>query len=107
MYISKKHLRVRQKKQTDPDLQKLTLLGKGTNTKDPAINTITRNLARKDLRKTKESGFAVFYKDSTPNQELGVKIDIPVVNTIRGILEKKDEIPERAIRYIEEEGGKN
>ena len=46
------------------------------------------------------SGFAVYYTDGTPNQQLGVKIDIPVDITIKGDLNGKDEILERAMNYI-------
>lgn len=46
------------------------------------------------------SGFAVYYPDGTPNQELGVKINIPVTLTIAGELGGKDEILEKAIEYI-------
>ncbi len=46
------------------------------------------------------SGFAVYYPDGTPNQELGVKIDVSVTPTIAGELQGKDEILESAIEYI-------
>ncbi len=46
------------------------------------------------------SGFAVYYPDGTPNQGLGVKIDIPVKLTIKGVLEGNDEILEKALQYI-------
>lgn len=47
------------------------------------------------------SGYGVYYPDGTPNQKLGVKIDIPVKPTIKGELEGKDEILERAIKFIQ------
>jgi C-terminal processing protease CtpA/Prc len=46
------------------------------------------------------SGFSVYYPDGTPNQELGVKIDILANITIKGELAGKDEILDRAIQYI-------
>jgi carboxyl-terminal processing protease len=46
------------------------------------------------------SGFAVYYTDGTPNQQFGVKIDIPVKITINGDLQGKDEILDRAIQYV-------
>ena len=46
------------------------------------------------------SGFAVHYPDGTPNQQLGVKVDIPVSLTIKGELTGEDQILEKAIRYI-------
>lgn len=47
------------------------------------------------------SGYGVYYPDGTPNQKSGVKIDIPVKPTIEGELEGKDEILERAIKFIQ------
>lgn len=47
------------------------------------------------------SGYGVYYPDGTPNQKLGVKIDIPVKPTIKGELKGKDEILERAIKFIQ------
>jgi len=41
------------------------------------------------------------FSDGTPNQKSGVKIDIPVKPTIEGELEGKDEILERAIKFIQ------
>ncbi|MCF0049068.1 S41 family peptidase [Dyadobacter sp. LJ53] len=48
----------------------------------------------------KYSGYAVYYPDGTPNQRLGVKIDIPVSLTIQGELARQDEIMDRAIQFI-------
>ncbi|MBC3787174.1 S41 family peptidase [Spirosoma utsteinense] len=50
------------------------------------------------------SGYAVYYPDGTPNQGLGVKIDIPVTLTKQGELGGQDEILERALRYIDKPG---
>jgi|GEM_PF-1841102 len=44
------------------------------------------------------SGFGEYYPDHTPNQKLGVKIDIQVKRTLKGYLEDKDEIMETAIK---------
>jgi len=46
------------------------------------------------------SGYAVYYPDGTPNQQLGVKIDIPVKITIDGLIEGKDEIFDKGYGYI-------
>jgi C-terminal processing protease CtpA/Prc len=46
------------------------------------------------------SGFGVYYTDGTPNQKFGVKIDIPVGLSIKGDLEGRDEIFEKAMKYI-------
>lgn len=48
------------------------------------------------------SGYGVYYPDGTPNQGLGVKIDIPVALTIEGELARQDEVLERALRYIQQ-----
>lgn len=42
------------------------------------------------------SGFGEYYPDGTPNQKLGVKIDIPVTRTLRGYLNGDDEILSKA-----------
>ena len=47
------------------------------------------------------SGLGVYYPDGTETQRKGVKIDIEVRPTIKGILEGKDEILEKAIELIE------
>lgn len=49
------------------------------------------------------SGLGVYYPDGTETQRKGVKIDIEVRPTIKGILEGKDEILEKAIELIEKE----
>ena len=50
--------------------------------------------------KTYFSGRANFYPDGTPTQHVGVKIDYEVKPTIKGIREGKDEVLERAVRYV-------
>ncbi|GAB3788508.1 hypothetical protein GCM10028818_55200 [Spirosoma horti] len=50
------------------------------------------------------SGFAVYYPDGTPNQRLGVKIDLPVSLTIHGVLSGQDEVLQRALHFIEQQG---
>ena len=47
------------------------------------------------------SGFGEYYPDGIPNQKQGVKIDIPVTRTLGGYLSGKDEILERAIKFIQ------
>lgn len=49
------------------------------------------------------SGLGVYYPDGTETQRKGVKIDVEVRPTIKGILEGKDEIIEKAIELIEKE----
>ncbi|WP_461152023.1 S41 family peptidase [Spirosoma pulveris] len=49
------------------------------------------------------SGFAVYYPDGTPNQRLGVKIDLPVSLTIQGVLGGQDEVLQRALLFIEQQ----
>jgi C-terminal processing protease CtpA/Prc len=46
------------------------------------------------------SGFAEYYPDHTPNQKLGVKIDITVQPTLKGMIESRDEIMEKALQVI-------
>lgn len=46
------------------------------------------------------SGLGVFYPDETETQRKGIKIDIEVKPTIKGLKENKDEILERAIEFI-------
>jgi carboxyl-terminal processing protease len=52
--------------------------------------------------KTQISGVGIFYPDGTETQRKGVKIDIHVEPTIEGILAEKDEILERAIKFVNE-----
>ncbi|MCD4794088.1 MAG: hypothetical protein K8R54_12690 [Bacteroidales bacterium] len=53
--------------------------------------------------KTVFSGIGIYYPDLTPTQRVGIKIDYEITPTIRGIQEGKDEILERAIKYISTE----
>jgi C-terminal processing protease CtpA/Prc len=46
------------------------------------------------------SGFSEYYPDGTPNQKMGVKIDIPVNRTLRGYLNGDDEILQKALSEI-------
>ncbi|GAB3552199.1 S41 family peptidase [Spirosoma fluminis] len=48
------------------------------------------------------SGYAVYYPDGTPNQGLGVKLDIPVTSSIDGEVAGADEVLQRALRFIEQ-----
>jgi C-terminal processing protease CtpA/Prc len=47
------------------------------------------------------SGLGVFYPDGTAAQRVGVKIDYPIKPTIKGIIEGKDELLEKAISLLE------
>ncbi|GHG60247.1 hypothetical protein GCM10010919_03560 [Alishewanella longhuensis] len=47
------------------------------------------------------SGIGVFYPDKTPTQRIGIVPDIEVLPTIAGIKAGKDEVLDRAIKYIE------
>jgi C-terminal processing protease CtpA/Prc len=46
------------------------------------------------------SGIGVYYPDNSETQRKGVKIDIEVNQTIKGIQEGRDEILEKAIEYL-------
>lgn len=46
------------------------------------------------------SSIGIFYPDNTPTQGIGVKIDINVNPTIQGIINKKDELLEKAIKVL-------
>jgi C-terminal processing protease CtpA/Prc len=46
------------------------------------------------------TGLGVFYPDGRETQRAGIKIDIPCRPTIPGIREGRDEVLERAMRYI-------
>lgn len=47
------------------------------------------------------SGLGVYYPDGTETQQVGIVPDIYCTPTIKGIREGKDEVLERAIRYIQ------
>jgi len=46
------------------------------------------------------TGLGVFYPDKTPTQRVGVKIDITVHPTIKGIRENRDEVLEKALEVL-------
>ena len=46
------------------------------------------------------SGLGVFYPDETETQRKGIKIDIEVKRSIKGMKENKDEVLERALEFI-------
>lgn len=46
------------------------------------------------------TGIGVFYPDGTETQRTGVKVDVEVRPTIKGIQEGKDEVLERAIEFV-------
>lgn len=52
---------------------------------------------------TNMTGLGVFYPDGTPTQQVGVKIDININQTVKGIIEGRDELLEKAISLIEKE----
>jgi hypothetical protein len=47
------------------------------------------------------SGYGVYYPDKTQTQRIGVKIDIPVIKTADAVKNNRDEILERALKYLE------
>jgi Periplasmic protease len=47
------------------------------------------------------SGIGVYYPDGSETQRVGVKIDVPIKPTIKGIKEGRDELLEKAIAIIE------
>jgi len=47
------------------------------------------------------SGLGVYYPDGTETQRVGVRIDVPIKPTIKGIKEGRDELLERAIEIIQ------
>ncbi len=49
---------------------------------------------------TRISGIGVFYPDGTETQRVGIVPDIEVKPTIKGFLEGKDELLEKAVEYI-------
>jgi len=52
------------------------------------------------------SGIGVFYPDGTQTQRKGVKVDILVSPTIKGIQEGRDEVLEKALQFIKESKNK-
>ena len=46
------------------------------------------------------TGIGVFYPDDTPTQRVGIKIDITVHPTVKGILEKRDEVLDKALEIL-------
>lgn len=48
------------------------------------------------------TSLGIFYPDGSPTQRVGVKIDIEVRPTVAGIREGRDEVLERAIKYIQD-----
>lgn len=51
--------------------------------------------------KTRISGIGVFYPDRTPTQRIGVKIDVKVYPTLKGIIEGRDELLEKAVELLQ------
>ncbi len=50
--------------------------------------------------KTSISGIGIFYPDNTETQRKGVKIDLEVFPTIQGIIDGRDEVLEKAVKFI-------
>ncbi len=50
--------------------------------------------------KTMITGIGIFYPDKTETQRKGIKIDLIVKPTIKGIIEGKDEVLEKAIELV-------
>jgi C-terminal processing protease CtpA/Prc len=46
------------------------------------------------------SGIGIFYPDGTETQRKGVKMNIEIKPTIEGIIERKDEVLEKAIEFV-------
>ena len=46
------------------------------------------------------SGTGIYYPDGTETQRIGVKVDVKIEPTIKGIREDKDEVLQRGIDYI-------
>jgi C-terminal processing protease CtpA/Prc len=53
------------------------------------------------------SGFGEYYSDGTPNQKLGVKIDVPVERTLDSYLNGDDQILQKAINQILKDSNEN
>ena len=49
---------------------------------------------------TSFSGIGVYYPDGAETQRIGIKIDIKVRPTIDGIIQGRDEVLERALKFI-------
>jgi C-terminal processing protease CtpA/Prc len=49
---------------------------------------------------TSFSGIGVYYPDKTETQHMGVKINIPVKQTLKGFQEGRDELLEKAIEIV-------
>ncbi|MBE9585276.1 peptidase S41 [Mucilaginibacter sp. JRF] len=49
------------------------------------------------------SGIGVYYPDGTETQRVGVKIDVPVKPTIKGIREGRDELLEKAVAILNDQ----
>ena len=50
--------------------------------------------------KTQMSGIGIFYPDGTETQRKGVKIDIEIKPTLKGMIEGKDEVLDKAIEFL-------
>jgi hypothetical protein len=50
--------------------------------------------------RTSFSGLGIYYPDNTNTQRVGVKIDIQVKPTIKGIKEGRDEVMEKALQSL-------
>lgn len=51
------------------------------------------------------SGIGIFYPDGSETQRVGVRIDVPVKPTIKGLKEGRDELLEKAIELAEKDNG--
>ena len=50
------------------------------------------------------SGYGIYYLDRSGTQQTGVKIDIPVRQTLGAVLQNKDVILEKALQYLSSKG---
>ncbi|MGS2761407.1 S41 family peptidase [Sinomicrobium sp. M5D2P9] len=72
----------------------------GSQTAGADGNVTTIKLA--DGTKTYTTGAGVLYPDGTPTQRTGIKIDVEVTPTIKGLQKGRDEVLERAVELVEE-----
>lgn len=50
------------------------------------------------------SGYGIYYPDRSDTQQTGVKIDIPVRQTLGAVLQNKDVVLEKALQYLSSKG---
>ena len=70
----------------------------GSQTSGADGNVSTLNLTGNNI--TSMTGLGVFYPDGTPTQRIGVKVDVIVRPTAKGIRDGRDEVLEKALSII-------